>query len=407
MSSHVKFEQQLLLRELTPQVLGALVRHHGSFDACEDALQEALVAATTQWPTQGAPPNPKAWLITVASRRFIDQYRSDAARAERERALAILAPADPGAVSLIDDTLTLFLMCCHPSLTPSSQVTLTLRAVGGLTTAEIARGLLVPEATVAQRISRAKQRIKASEARFRLPDAADRPARIRSVMEVLYLIFTEGSTASSGSTVNRIELSTEAIRLARQLHAHLPDDGEIAGLLALMLLTEARSPARSTPSGDLVPLSEQDRSQWDTAAITEGTALITHTLQTAPIGPYQLQAAIAAVHDETSRPEDTDWSQILVLYDLLTRLAPGPMVTLNRIVALAMVHGPAAGLEELRAARAEPAIAEHYRFDAVNGYLLDLAGDHAAAKASYARAARRTFSLPEQRYLQSRARDDS
>ncbi|WP_248960194.1 RNA polymerase sigma factor [Sphaerisporangium perillae] len=406
MSSHVEFERQLL-RELAPQVLGALVRHHGSFDACEDALQEALVAATTQWPTQGVPTNPKAWLITVASRRFIDRYRSDAARADRERALAILASADPGAVSPVDDTLTLFLMCCHPSLTPPSQVALTLRAVGGLTTAEIARGLLVPEATVAQRISRAKQRIKASGTRFRLPDTADRAARIRSVMEVLYLIFTEGSTASSGPTVNRVELSTEAIRLARQLHVHLPDDGEIAGLLALMLLTEARSPARNTPSGDLVPLSEQDRTRWDAAAITEGTALITHALQTAPIGPYQLQAAIAAVHDEAGRPEDTDWSQILVLYDLLTRLAPGPMVTLNRIVALGMAHGPAAGLEELRAARAEPAIAEHYRFDAVHGYLLDLAGDHAAAKECYAQAARRTFSLPEQRYLQSRARVDS
>ncbi|MEU4836410.1 DUF6596 domain-containing protein, partial [Streptosporangium sp. NPDC023615] len=379
---HAGFAWQRRLRELAPQVLGALVRHHGGFDACEDALQEALLAATTQWPVQGVPDDPKAWLITVASRRFVDRYRGDTARAGRERALAALAPADPAAVPQADDTLTLFLLCCHPALTPPSQVALTLRAVGGLTTAEIARGLLTSEATVAQRISRAKQRVRASGARFGLPGAADRAARVRSVTEVLYLIFTEGSTASSGPTVGRAELSAEAIRLARRLHAEVPDDGEVAGLLALMLLTQARGPARTTPSGDLVPLAEQDRGRWDTAAIAEGTALITHALRTAPIGPYQLQAAIAAVHDEAARPEDTDWGQILVLYDLLARLAPGPMVTLNRVVALGMAHGPAAGLEELHAARQEAAVAGHYRFDAVHGYLLDLAGEHAAARAS-------------------------
>ncbi|MGC5012914.1 RNA polymerase sigma factor [Streptosporangium sp. DT93] len=405
MGDHAGFAWQRRLRELAPQVLGALLRHHGGFDACEDALQEALLAATTQWPVQGVPADPKAWLITVASRRFVDRYRSDTARAGRERALAVLAPADPVAVPQADDTLTLFLLCCHPALTPPSQVALTLRAVGGLTTAEIARGLLVSEATVAQRISRAKQRVRASGARFELPGAADRAARVRSVTEVLYLIFTEGSTASSGPTVDRAELSAEAIRLTRRLHAQVPDDGEIAGLLALMLLTEARGAARTTPSGDLVPLSEQDRGRWDTAAIAEGTALITHTLRTAPIGPYQLQAAIAAVHDEAGRPEDTDWGQILVLYDLLDRLAPGPMVTLNRVVALGMARGPAVALEELQAARAEAAVAGHYRFDAVHGYLLDLAGEHAAARACYARAAGRTLSLPEQRYLRSRATD--
>ncbi|GAA3014949.1 RNA polymerase sigma factor [Streptosporangium longisporum] len=403
MADHAGFAWQRRLRELAPQVLGALVRHHGGFDACEDALQEALLAATTQWPVQGVPDDPKAWLITVASRRFIDRHRSDTARAGRERALAVLVPADPGAVPDVDDTLTLFLLCCHPALTRPSQVALTLRAVGGLTTAEIARGLLVPEATVAQRISRAKHRIRTSGVRFRPPGAADRAERIRSVTEVLYLVFTEGSTASSGPTVDRADLSAEAVRLARRLHAHVPGDGEVTGLLALMLLTEARRPARSTPRGDLVPLPEQDRGLWDTAMIAEGTALITHALRTAPIGPYQLQAAIAAVHDEAARPGDTDWRQILVLYDLLARLAPGPMVTLNRVVAVGMVRGPAAGIEELHAAREEAAIASHYRFDAVHGYLLDLAGEHEAARACYARAAARTLSLPEQRYLRSRA----
>jgi RNA polymerase sigma factor (sigma-70 family) len=392
-----------LLRELAPHVLGALVRRYGGFDTCEDAVQEALLAATLQWPTQGMPRNPKGWLITVASRRRIEVWRNESARRRREETEALLAPVDPEPAPAVDDTLTLLVLCCHPSLTPSSQVALTLRAVGGLTTAEIARALLVPEATMAQRISRAKQRIKASGAEFRLPPEAERSERIAAVLHVLYLIFNEGYTASSGPALQRVELSGEAIRLSRQLHERLPDDGEVAGLLALMLLTDARRPARTGPDGGLIPLAEQDRRLWDARAIAEGVGLIRTALATAPIGPYQLQAAIAAVHDEAARAEDTDWPQILVLYDMLDTIAPGPMVTLNRIVAIAMVDGPQVGLQRLAAAEADPALTGHHRVDAVRAHLLDLAGDREAARTHYRLAARRTLSLPEQRYLEARA----
>jgi RNA polymerase sigma factor (sigma-70 family) len=394
---------EALLRELAPQVLGALVRRYGGFDRCEDAVQEALLAAALQWPGEGVPANPRGWLITVASRRWTELWRNETARRRREQNAALLAPPDPGPVAAVDDTLTLLLLCCHPSLSPVSQVALTLRAVGGLTTAEIARALLVPEATVAQRISRAKQRIRASGAGFRMPPPAELPERMTAVLHVLYLIFNEGYTASSGSTLNRVELTAEAIRLTRQLHGQLPADGEVTGLLALMLLTDARRPARTGPDGSLVPLAEQDRGRWDAAAIAEGVELVTGALARAAVGPYQLQAAIAAVHDEAGRAEDTDWRQILVLYDLLDSIAPGPMVTLNRIVALAMVHGPAAGLERLDAAEADPALAGHHRVDAVRAHLLDLAGDGEAARACYRAAARRTLSIPEQRYLEARA----
>jgi RNA polymerase sigma factor (sigma-70 family) len=392
-----------LLRDLAPRVLGALVRRHGGFDTCEDAVQEALLAAALQWPTEGVPDNPKAWLITVASRRRIERWRSDSARTAREESVAALAPADPEPAPAVDDTLALLLLCCHPSLTRPSQVALTLRAVGGLSTAEIARAFLVPESTIGQRISRAKQRIRDSGAQFVMPPAAERPARMAAVLHVLYLVFNEGYTASSGPALHRVALTSEAIRLTRQLHRSLPDDGEIAGLLALMLLTDARRPARTRPDGALVPLAEQDRRRWDADAIAEGVALITHALATAPVGPYQLQAAIAAVHDEAPTAEDTDWQQILVLYDLLRGIAPGPMVTLNRIVAVAMVHGPRAGLEQLTAAEAEPALAGHHRAHAVRAHLLDLAGDRQAARTQYELAARRTLSLPEQRYLTARA----
>jgi predicted RNA polymerase sigma factor len=392
-----------LLRELAPRVLGGLVRRYGDFATCEDAVQEALLAAALQWPAEGVPANPAGWLTAVAARRWVERARQDTARRRREQTAAVLAPPDPGPVPASDDTLTLLLLCCHPSLTQASRVALTLRAVGGLTTAEIARAFLVPEATVAQRISRAKQRIKASGAEFRMPAEAERPERVAAVLQVLYLIFNEGYTASSGTALHRVELSGEAIRLARQLHALLPADGEVAGLLALMLLTDARRPARTRPDGTLVPLAEQDRGRWDAKAIAEGVALITRALASAPIGPYQLQAAIAAVHDEAARFQDTDWDQILGLYELLERLAPGPIVTLNRIVAVAMVHGPEAGLRQLAAAEAEPALAGHHRVDAVRAHLLELAGDHQAAHAAYRLAARRTLSLAEQRYLESRA----
>jgi RNA polymerase sigma factor (sigma-70 family) len=396
-----------LLRDLAPQVLGALVRRHGDFDACEDAVQEALVAAALAWPRDGLPRNPRGWLVTAASRRLIEIRRSEAARRRREERAVFLAPPEPADRSLAageeDDSLKLFFLCCHPSLTPVSQIALTLRAVGGLTTAEIARALLVPEATVAQRISRAKQRIRASGAAFRMPSAAERPSRLASVLHVLYLIFNEGYAASSGSSLVRVDLTGEAIRLARQLHAQLPQDGEVAGLLALMLLTDARRPARTGPDGALIPLAEQDRSRWDSRAIAEGTEIVTRSLASRPIGPYQLQAAIAAVHDEAPRAEETDWRQILVLYELLERVAPGPMVTLNRIVALAMVHGPRPALEQLAAAEEDPALAGHHRLAAVRAHLLEMAGERAAAAGEYRLAARRTLSVTEQRYLESRA----
>jgi RNA polymerase sigma factor (sigma-70 family) len=396
-------EVEVLLRNLAPQVLGALVRRYRGFDSCEDAVQEALLAAALQWPTEGVPANPKGWLITVASRRRTELWRNESARHRREQTAALLEPPDPESVPAVDDTLTLLLLCCHPSLTQVSQVALTLRAVGGLSTAEIARAFLVPEATVAQRISRAKQRIKASGAEFRMPPQAELSQRITAVLHVLYLIFNEGYTASSGSALHRVELTSEAIRLTRQLRDRLPDDGEVAGLLALMLLTDARRPARTRPDGALVPLAEQDRSQWDAHAIAEGIGLITETLANAPIGPYQLQAAIAAVHDEAPQAEDTDWAQILGLYDALHRIAPGPMVILGRIVAVAMVHGPQVSLQQLAKAAADPALAGHHRVDAVRAHLLDMAGDREAARAHFRLAARRTLSVPEQRYLESRA----
>jgi len=384
-----------LLRSLAPQVLAALARRYGDFDACEDAVQEALLAASQQWPSSGIPDHPKGWLITTASRRRIEQLRSDAARQRREEAVA--SQPDPSPVSGVDDTLTLLLLCCHPSLTRPSQVALTLRAVDGLTTGEIARAFLVPEATIGQRISRAKRSLRGE--RFVPPS----PDRLSSVLQVLYLIFTEGHTASSGDVLNRVELTTEAIRLARQLHASLPADGEVTGLLALMLLTEARRPARVSETGALVPLALQDRSRWTASFIAEGVSLITKALSSAPVGPYQLQAAIAAVHDEAPTAEETDWAEILTLYDLLRVVAPGPMVTLNRVVAFAQVHGPAAGLAELAAAASDPALAAHHRVDAVRAHLLESSGEFEGAREAYAAAARRTLSLPEQAYLQSRA----
>jgi RNA polymerase sigma factor (sigma-70 family) len=395
-------ELEGLLRDLAPQALAALVRRHHDFDTSEDAVQEALMAAARQWPAEGMPRNPKGWLIAVASRRLIEIWRSEAARRRREEAAALADP-QPEAEPPDDDMLRLMLMCCHPSLTPVSQVALTLRAVGGLSTAEIARALLVPEATVGQRISRAKQRIRDTGAQFQMPPLHERAQRIAAVEHVLYLVFNEGYTASSGPALLRVELSSEAIRLARQLRAQLPGDGEAAGLLALMLLTDARRPARTLPDGTLVPLAEQDRGLWDTNSIGEGTMLITDALANAPIGPYQLQAAIAALHDEAARAEDTDWRQILGLYELLDQVAPGPMVTLNRIVAIAMVKGSRTALDRLTAAAADPALARHYRLHAVRAHLLEMAGETEAAVADFRLAARRTLSVPEQRYLESRA----
>ena len=400
-----------LLRQLAPQILGALVRRYGHFEASEDAVQEALLTAATQWPERGLPESPRGWLITVASRRLTDQLRSDSARRRREDATAALVPPDaqvslgPGEQGPAgqDDTLTLLFMCCHPCLSAASQIALTLRAVGGLTTAEIARAFLVPEGTMAQRISRAKQRIRDDGASFGLPPEAEREDRLRVVLHVLYLIFNEGYTASSGPDLQRSELTGEAIRLTRAVHRLLPDDGEVAGLLALMLLTDARRPARTGPDGGLVPLADQDRGRWNREAIREGVALVTEALPTGPVGPYQLQAAIAAVHDEAPSAAETDWAQIVGLYDLLERVGPNPMVTLNHAVAVAMTCGPQAGLDLLRGLESDGRMVGHHRVDAVRAHLLEMAGDVDAARASYRRAARRTTSLPEQRYLEARA----
>ncbi|HEY8480875.1 MAG TPA: DUF6596 domain-containing protein [Spirillospora sp.] len=412
-----------LLRTLAPQVLGVLVRRHGhgAFDACEDAVQEALLAAAVQWTTTtgddedpagsgGIPENPRGWLLTVATRRLADHWRSERARRDREAAVFVRDPsprdepaADEDRPGDHDDTLTLLFLCCHPALSPSSQVALTLRAVGGLTTAQIARAFLVPEPTMAQRISRAKQRIKAAGARFVMPPPKERDERLRAVLHVLYLIFNEGYTASGGPDLQRPDLVAEAIRLTRALRRLLPADGEVAGLLALMLLTDARRAARSGPGGALIPLSEQDRTLWNRAAIEEGIALVTEALAASPPGPYRLQAAIAAVHAEAARPEDTDWRQILALYRLLSHVEPNPMVTLNQAVALAMVHGPSAGLDLLRSLEGDERMSGHHRLAAVRAHLLEMAGDTAGALEAYRRAARGTTSLPERRYLESRA----
>jgi len=390
-----------LLRELAPQVLGALVRHHGHFDTCEDAVQEALLAAAQQWPVDGVPDNPRSWLIRVASNKYTDQVRSELARRRREEAVGQEPAIEVGGST--DDSLVLLFLCCHPTLSPPSQVALTLRAVGGLTTDEIARAFLVPEATMGKRITRAKQTVKAAGAQFSMPPPDQRAVRLAAVLQVLYLVFNEGYTATSGAQSIRVELSAEAIRLTRLLYRLLPDDGEVAGLLALMLLTDARRRARTTAAGELVPLDEQDRALWDQTAIAEGTALVTAAMSRAPLGPYQLQAAIAAVHDEAARAADTDWRQILALYDLLLKLGDNPMVKLNRAVALARILGPRAGLKELDRLDDDQRLKGNHRLDTARAHLLELAGDHAAAVEHYRTAARRTLSLPERQYLLTQA----
>jgi RNA polymerase sigma factor (sigma-70 family) len=391
-----------LLRDCAPQVLGALVRRYGQFEACEDAVQEALLAAALQWPGSGVPDNPHGWLLTVATRRLTDHWRSESARRQREVSQAALAPVGAD-VPDRDDTLTLLFLCCHPDLSPPSQVALTLRAVGGLTTAEVAAAFLVPEATMSQRIRRAKASLKASTVGFQLPGRSVWDGRLRVVLHVLYLIFNEGYTASSGPDLQRADLTAEAIRLTRAVHRRLPDDGEVAGLLALMLLTDARRPARTAPDGSLVPLSEQDRSSWSQVSIAEGRALVEQALARGPVGPYQLQAAIAAVHSEARSPAETDWAQIKALYDVLARLEPSPMVTLNHAVAVGMADGPKAGLAMLETLDGDERLAGHHRLDAVRAHLLELSGEVDEARDHYRRAAQRTTSTPERRYLEARA----
>ena len=407
-NSSLKNASEHLLRELAPQVLGAIVRRYRDFAAAEDAVQEALMAAAAQWPREGVPENPRAWLIQVASRRMTDHVRGETARRHRETAAALetgesVPPMDIENETGRDDTLVLLFMCSHPALTAPSGIALTLRAVGGLTTAEIAHAFLVPEATMAQRISRAKQTIKASGIPFRLPTDAERAERLRAVLHVLYLIFNEGYTSSGGPELQRAELSSEAIRLTRTVQKLLPDDAELGGLLALMLLTDARRTARTGPDGELIPLPEQDRSRWNRRQISEGVALLTAALSKGSVGPYQLQAAIAAVHDEATSAEDTDWPQILALYDLLKRMSDNPVVMLNRAIAAAMVHGPSVGLELLNALDADGRLAGSHRLDAVRAHLQELAGDYEAAIENYRHAAGRTSSIPEGNYLITQA----
>jgi RNA polymerase sigma factor (sigma-70 family) len=400
-----------LLRELAPRVLGAVVRRHGEFADAEDAVQEALIAAAMQWSTEGIPSNPSGWLYHVAVRRITDHLRSDLARRKREEAVAgelwaewaFVPPAEAPLSVEQDDTLVLLFMCCHPALTPPSAIALTLRAVGGLTTAEIANAFLVPEATMAQRISRAKQTIKSSGVPFSLPNEEARAERLGAVLHVLYLIFNEGYTSSVGTELHRADLSDEAIRLTRTLHALLPDDAEVSGLLALMLLTDARRAARTGANGALIPLDEQNRALWDRQSMAEGIALVTAALSRGGTGWYQLQAAIAAVHDEAARVEETDWPQILALYDRLQRLSDNPMVTLNQAIAAAMVHGPLVGLELLRPLDEDTRLRGHYRLDAVRGHLYEMAGDLSCAAMHYRAAAEKTTSIPERDYLAIKA----
>ena len=397
-----------LLRELTPQVLGTVVRRFRDFAAAEDAVQEASLAAAMQWPREGQPNNPRAWLTQVAFRRMADHIRTESARRRRESEVVLEAAytyesTASETVPQEDDTLVLLFMCCHPALTSASAIALTLRAVGGLTTAEIAHAFLVPEPTMAQRISRAKQSIKNSGIPFQLPTTEERAQRLRAVLHVLYLIFNEGYTSSAGPDLRRSDLSHEAMRLTRIVHNLQPEDTEVAGLLALMLLTDARRLARTSAEGELIPLTQQDRALWDRHQIAEGVALISATLPKCSVGPYQLQAAIAAVHDEAVRAGDTDWPQILALYDLLRRMSDNPMVKLNHAIAAAMVHGAMEGLELLDALKADARLADHHRLDAVRAHLLELAGDRKDAVRYYRAAAGKTGSLPERNYLLTQA----
>jgi RNA polymerase sigma factor (sigma-70 family) len=403
-------QHEHLLRELAPQVLAAVVRRYRDFSAAEDAVQEALLAASTKWP-QGVPENPRAWLIQVAARRLTDQLRTEVARRRRETLLVsetlpdeTLAPSpDSGEEPEKDDTLLLLFMCCHPALTRASAIALTLRAVGGLTTAEIAHAFMVPEATMAQRISRAKQLIHKSNVGFRMPNPDERAARLSSVLHVLYLVFNEGYASSAGANLSRVDLSSEAIRLARSVCELLPDDAEALGLLSLMLLTDARRAARTSADGELIPLDEQDRTLWDRAAIEEGVALVSSAFAKGSVGAYQLQAAIAAVHDEAARHEDTDWPQILALYGVLKLMTDNPMVTLNHAIAAAMVHGPKRGLELIAPLDGDARMASHHRLSAVRAHLYERDGERALAILHYRAAAAATSSIPERNYLMMKA----
>ncbi|MEU8184876.1 sigma-70 family RNA polymerase sigma factor [Micromonospora sp. NPDC049044] len=399
-----------LLRELAPQVLGALVRRYGHFDTAEDAVQEALIAATDRWPRDGVPESPRRWLITVASRRLTDLLRHEQARMRREDRVARWAlpeqwraPAADQPPADADDTLILLFLCCHPALSPASQIALTLRAVGGLSTAEVARAFLVPEATMTRRISRGKQRIRDTGLRFAPPTGAERVDQLAAVLHVLYLIFTEGYARTAGPGLLRADLSAEAIRLARLMHRLLPEDAEVTGLLALMLLTDARAPARIGPHGELVPMAEQDRGRWRAEQIAEGVALITAALPGGVVGAYQVQAAIAAVHDEAPRAQDTDWAQITALYEVLLGICDNPVVALNHAVAVAMSRGASAGLALLAGLAGDVRLADDPRLPAARAHLWEMVGERDAAREAYRMAAARSTNLAQQRYLNARA----
>lgn len=400
------------LRELAPRVLAALLRRHRQLTLCEDAVQEALLVAVRDWPTRGRPLDPAAWLYRVASRRVVDEVRGEGARREREAVVISLItpelqaslPPDESLEDGLDDTLELLFMCCHPALSPSSAIALTLRAAGGLTTAEIARAFLVPEPTMGQRLSRAKQTLTTAGVSFARTEPAERRERLGLVLQVLSLIFNEGYAASSGETVLRVDLSTEALRLARVLNRAMPDEPEVEGLLALFLLTDARREARTGPLGELVPLDRQDRTRWNAEAIQEGSALITRAFTRGAVGLFQLQAAIASLHDEASSTETTDWPQIASLYEVLRRIQDSPMAALSHVIALAMVEGPRSGLQRLDAlALEDPRLASHHRWHAARAHLLERASDFTNAAEAYARAAGLTTSLAERTYLEVQA----
>ncbi|HYN67334.1 MAG TPA: DUF6596 domain-containing protein [Ornithinibacter sp.] len=385
------------MRDLATQVVGILTRRSGDFAAAEDAVQEALVAAHTTWPRDGIPDNPRAWLVTAAARRLVDEQRSAAARRPREIGWAAGEPTGAPVVH-DDDSLAVLLLCCHPVLSSASAVALTPRAVGGLTTAEVARAHLVPETTMAQRISRAKRTLRDTAEPFALPPEDRLGTRVQRALAVIYLLFNEGYAASTGAALTRADRSAEAIRLGRLAHRLLPGEREATALLALMLLLEARRPARVTPSGDLVPLAEQDRRLWDRRLVTEGTTLLDSTLggEGGP-GPYQVQAAIAAVHDRAPTAADTDWPQVLALYGLLEQVAPSPFVTLARAVAMAEAEGPEAAGPLLD--RLAGVLGDHQRRQAVRGHVAQLRGDRAAARRHYLAAAARATNLAERRHL--------